>query len=255
MIFFAFLFGLIVGSFLNSILYRLRYGGNIVKERSHCPKCSHVLGVWDLIPLMSFLFLRGRCRYCKRPIEGQYFLVEFFTGLAFALIIARFGFFPLTVLHLSFLAYLFSMTSFLIIIFVYDLRYFLISDSVVLPAMMLAILGEFFILHQGWKELFVAALVGGGFFLLQHLVSRGKWVGEGDIRMGVLMGLILGLEKTLFALLLAYVFGALVGITLLALKKKALSSQIAFGTFLSSATWVSLLWGEDLITWYLKFFI
>lgn len=248
MVILVFILGLIIGSFLNCLIYRLHFGGNILTERSHCPRCKRVLGFWDLLPVLSFVFLKGRCRYCRQPIDWQYPLVELATAISFTLVYS-------TNYKLLNTSYELLITSFLLVIFVYDLRYYLILDKVTAPVMVIAVLGNIFLLKIAWLDLLIGAVIGGGVFFLQYVLSRGRWVGGGDIRLGILLGLILGWQKTLLALFLAYLFGAIIGIILIIGKKKTLSSQIPFGTFLALTTWLSLLWGEKLINWYLGLFL
>ena len=139
---------------------------------------------------------------------------------------------------------------FLLVIFVYDLKHYLILDAVTVPAMIFAFLANFY-LGLGLWNLILAGAIGSGFFSLQFFLSRGRWVGGGDIRLGVLMGLMLGWPQILTALILAYVSGSVVGVGLLLERKKQLSSRLPFGTFLSAATIAAMLWGENMLEWYL----
>lgn len=139
----------------------------------------------------------------------------------------------------------------LIIIFIYDLRWQLILDKITLPAMVIAF-GLNLWLGTSWFNLLLALGIGGGFFLMQYLISRGRWIGGGDIRLGALMGLMIGWPQIIVALILAYISGAVVGIGLLATGRKQWSSRVPFGAFLSAATVVVMLWGEEMLNWYLK---
>lgn len=241
------LLGLVVGSFLNAVIYRLHVGVSFMHGRSYCPFCKHDLGFLDLIPLFSFLFLKGKCRYCHKHISWQYPSVELGTMIAFLLIFWQFGLTPELFVYLLY-------SIFLILIFVYDLRYYLILDRVSLPAIGLALILSFFVLEVEIISLFIAGALGGGFFLLQFIVSKGKWIGGGDIRLGLLMGFMLGYPEVLIALFIAYVIGSLFGVTLILSGKKKWSSQVPFGTFLSLATFVSFFIGEYLVNYYLDLF-
>ena len=128
-----FLFGLLFGSFLNSVIYRLEIGGSFLKGRSYCPHCKHKLIWQDLIPVLSFLFLKGKCRYCQKPISWQYPLVELATGFIFLL-------FFLTSLNLNNFTYVYLliMSCFLIIVFVYDLKHYIIPDKIIYPAILVS---------------------------------------------------------------------------------------------------------------------
>jgi len=239
-----FIFGLAIGSFLNVVIYRFSKNQSIVFPPSRCPKCQTKIKFRDNIPLISFIILRGRCRSCREKISWQYPLVELATGLIFVLLHWHSG------LTLDFLRFaIFAV--FLLVIFVYDLKYYLILDRVAVPAMIIA-----FILNWlagfGPVNLILAGLAGSGFFALQYFVSSGRWVGGGDIRLGAVMGLMLGWPMLLVALFLAYLSGALIGVSLIVLGKKKMSSELPFGAFLAPATLVTLLFGLPLLSWYLN---
>ncbi|MDD2807461.1 MAG: prepilin peptidase [Patescibacteria group bacterium] len=241
---FIFIFGLVIGSFLNVVILRLEKAESFMSGRSRCPNCKHNLAWYDNIPLLSFIFLRANCRYCHTKISWQYPIVELATAVLFSLLYYKFDF---TDHFFSFLL----LTCFLIIIFVYDLKYYLIPDVVSIPAIIVALLLNIF-LHLSLTSVILGAIVGGLFFALQYWVSRGVWVGDGDIRLGILMGLILGFKILLVALFLAYLVGAMVGVSLLLVKKKQLSSALPFGPFLTLATFVAMIWGEKILFWYLN---
>lgn len=246
MIWLAFIFGLIIGSFLNALIWRIYVRRSVVKGRSICPECKHVLVAKDLVPLLSFVWQQGRCRYCHERISWQYPLVELSMAVAFAALVATFG--------LSWVGAWYAVVAcLLLLIFVLDFRYSIIPDSVSLP---LLVLGALSIWTTGlpWTDMLIGVGVGGGFFLLQWLVSRGKWIGDGDIRLGAAMGAMLGWKLLLVALFLAYVAGAMIGLILLVRGKKTMESKIPFGTFLAAATLVCLFWGNWLVGWYLGLF-
>ena len=252
---FIFIFGLFVGSFLNVVIYRLHRGEKFIRGRSKCLFCGHKLYLKDLVPLFSYLLLKGRCRYCQQPFSKQYFLVEFITGIVFSLIFLHL--FP----QQSFLNFdslvMFQMmawwiiASFLIIIFIYDAKYYLILDKVSIPAVFSAFIFNL-ILGSNILNLLFAGFIAGGFFLLQYSLSKGKWVGGGDIRLGFLMGIILGWPQVLTALFISYILGSIICIILLIARQKQWSDKIPFGTFLSLATIVTMLYGEVLVNWYLS---
>lgn len=262
MVFFIFIFGLIVGSFLNVIIFRLKNGGRIILDRSKCLYCKKELQVLDLIPVLSFLFFQGRCRYCNKKISWQYPLVELVTALSFLLIFLNIDFlkinFPVFALWgdiTLFLFFVFILSS-LIVIFVYDLRYYLIPDIILLPAiivvvaiLVLAVFSSYFFVLGN----FFGALVFSGFFLAQYLISKGKWVGGGDVKLGILLGLILGWKLALLCLFLAYIAGALVASVLILLKKKTRKDVIPFGPFLIASFLVCLFYGTPILIWYLSF--
>ena len=248
----AFLFGLIVGSFLNTLIYRLKEGQGFLWGRSFCPYCFHPLGFFDLLPILSFFLLKGKCRYCKNKISLQYPLVELFTGTLFFLITKKFLFF-LSFQNLLYLFWLFIIVSLLIAIFVFDLKFYIIPDKLIYPAIFLATLyplilnTRYFLLKTLPFSLGIAFL-----FLAIFLFSKGKWLGFGDVKLVFFMGLFLSFPKTILALFLAFSFGAIIGIGLIIFKKKSLKSEVPFAPFLITGTILALFWGENLINWYLS---
>lgn len=249
-----FIFGLCVGSFLNCVIYRLQTNEKIGMSRSHCVNCGHVLHWYDLIPLLSFLVLRGKCRYCGKPISIQYPLVEIATGVLFLFLI-----FPLVGQAGNFqnfaeIIYLLIISCFLIVIFVYDLKHYLILDKVIYPAIGIALAYQIinFQTNSLLYALF-AALLASGFFASIVFASRGKYMGAGDIKLGFLMGLLLSFPQILTGLFLAFLFGAIIGIGMIILKKKTLKSEVPFGPFLVAGTFIAMFWGEQILNWYLRF--
>ena len=266
MIFFIFIFGLIVGSFLNAVIHRLHTGESVVARHSRCPRCHHELSAADLIPLVSFALLRGRCRYCRKPISWQYPAVELATALSFILIYVSspspflppawgrnffFSFPPLVGgIEGGGLQFIASavFTCFLIIIFVYDLRHYLILDKIIFPAAALALL--YAILQDRLVEAFLGAAILAGFFGFLFIISRGRWIGFGDVKLGVFLGLLIPFPETLVLFFLAYLTGAVVGLLLIASRSKSLRSRLPFGTFLTFAAFVAMLYGNELVDWY-----
>lgn len=243
--FLFFILGAAVGSFLNVVVYRINIKKSFVKGRSFCPYCKKLIAWYDNIPLLSFILLAGKCRQCKKKISWQYVIVELITGLIFLLGFWRFG------LTWSLLAYC-VYVSFLIIIFIYDLKYYLILDKISLPAIVTALILNL-VLGFEISNLLLGATIGAGFFAFQYFISKGRWVGDGDIRLGALMGLMLGWRSLLVALLIAYVIGAVYGLVVIFLGKKQLKSELPFGPFLTFGTLVALLFGPQIIDWYLNF--
>jgi len=263
--FFIFLLGLDVGSFLNCVIYRLEINQSFLTGRSFCPDCKHKLSWYDLIPVFSFLVLKGKCRYCQKPISWQYPFVELATGLLFLLIFNfQFSisneFLIFNFQNLLVTGYLLLITCFLIIIFVYDLKHYIIPDKVIFPAIFVSgiwyfVSSIFFNLYTGYEILntIYSAIGAALFFLIIVLVSRGNWMGIGDIKLAFLMGFFLGFPRILFALFSAFLFGAIMGIGLIILKRKSLKSEIPFGPFLITGTILALFFGEKIMNWYLNY--
>jgi len=269
-----FIFGAAVGSFLNVVICRLETEEGMVKGRSHCPKCGQTLRWHDLIPIVSFFMLRGRCRACKEKISWQYPIVEVAAGLLFLLIIfnpptplLKGGAGGLDFIALCFLLYV---TCSLIVIFVYDLRHYIIPDVVLFPAVGAAVAYRIFeiffnpptpLLKGGAGGLaqlapfLFSALGAAAFFLFLVLVTRGRGMGRGDVKLALLLGLILGWPDILLALFLAFCLGALVGLGLIAAGRKTMKSQIPFGPFLIAGTLLAVFFGPAIIDYYFRFFI
>jgi len=242
--------GLAIGSFLNVVIGRLRSGETGWRRRSRCPDCHAVLRPSELVPVVSFLALRGRCRSCGKSISWQYPMVELSTMLLFLTAFwlrggdaaALGGGLFMVIRDWIFIAGL-------TIVFVVDLRDMVVFDSVTLPLIVIAFLLN---LAAGADpvNLFLAALAGAGFFLFQYVISRGRWIGGGDIRIGGMMGMMLGFPGVLLALFASYVIGALAALGLLAAGKARWSGQMAFGTFLSVGTLLALFFGQPIMAWY-----
>ncbi len=263
-----FFLGLVVGSFLNVVILRTKKGTSPLKGRSACERCAVKLGPTDLIPLVSFCMLRGRCRTCSVGLSAQYPLVEFATGMLFLL--AYWNVFPQGLFDASIsmssvfsLVRLWTFISVLMILFVYDFRWFLVPTSIVIPAAVLAYLGNsiFYsssiaclndfsftcLLQISWIHYLLGALVGGLFFTVQYMVSGGRWVGEGDIYLGALIGAMLGFPLILLSLFIAYMVGSLVSVVLLLFFRYTMKSALPFGPFLTGAAIVVLVYQEPLL--------
>jgi len=260
-LFSIFIFGLIIGSFLNAFIYRL-HEGKTMMGRSFCPKCFKTIHWYDNIPVFSFLFLKGSCRHCKKKISWQYPLVEIVTALIFVVALyvelGKFNLFQGQLINLDFefIITLFRdlfLISILIIVFVYDLRWYIIRDEVVLPATVLIFILNLFLGVVWWKMLFYG-IIGLSFFLVQFWVSKGRWVGGGDIFLGLLIGIALPWPGFLVAIMLSYFIGSFVGLGLIVFGKKKMESQIPFGPFLVLGTIATLFFEEGLVDFYLKLF-
>ena len=253
--FYFFIFGLIFGSFLNCVIYRLEEGKSFLKGRSFCPHCQHPLSFYDLIPLFSFFFLRGKCRYCQNKISLQYPLVEFFTGLLFSLIFLKFS------LNFQVLIYNLTICCLLILIFVFDLKHYLIPDQLIFGGTFLALIYQIFKIYNfgNWNlsQIFNLglAILPSFFFLTIILISKEKWMGFGDFKLAIFLGLFLEFPKILVSLFISFLIGGIIGLGLVLTKKKNLKSEIPFAPFLVSGTFLTLFFGEKLIDWYLNLFL
>lgn len=252
----VFAFGLLIGSFLNVVILRMNTGRTVVKGRSKCARCNQALAWHDLIPVISFLGLRGKCRQCRTPISFQYPIVELVTGIVFVVLYAQLVM-PFFFDGFAWMSFAFScvIAGLLIVITVYDLMHKIIPDSVVYPFILLAI-GSIV-----WKAIYfpgfavLPALFGGvvvalPFFLLWFF-SKGKLMGFGDVKLALGMGWLLGLSGGLAALLLSFWFGGAIGLILLAISRKhSLRSEVPFAPFMIAAVFVVGVWGLTSSTLY-----
>jgi len=277
---FIFLFGLAVGSFLNSIIWRLSINKSFLfastkkrklkrgflglfnkkLARSYCPKCKHELRAEDLIPILSFILLKGRCRYCQKKISFQYPLVELATGLLFVIIYLvnkKYLFYGNDYFWFFNFLFLFFISSLLVIIFVYDFKHYIIPDKIIYPAIIVTTIwylasNLFFKSSTSYNlsNVIYSALGSASFFLVIVVVSQGKWMGVGDVKLAFLMGLLLGFPNILVALFLAFFIGAVVGVMLVLAGRKTLKSEVPFGPFLVLATFLAMFFGLQIIDFY-----
>jgi prepilin signal peptidase PulO-like enzyme (type II secretory pathway) len=260
-----FIFGLIIGSFLNAVIYRTYIAENLF-GRSFCPHCKKQIRWYDNIPLLSFVFLRGECRDCKKKISWQYPLLELSMGIAFALIGNYFFFLfePLSWLQTGFYLAVFSL---LAVIFVYDFLYmeipmiiFWITLGVSIAYLLIfdwlnfnSFMGIFSL--QIFSGMLAGAIAFTLFFILVS-VSKEKWMGMGDAYLAFLAGLIVGWPFVIFSLVLAFGIGAIFGLVLISTKKKTMKSQIPFAPFLILGIFITLILPQifPMIRYFLPFY-
>lgn len=260
-----FVSGLLVGSFLNVLVYRLNTAESFVGGRSHCPKCKTIIPWYDNIPLISFILLKFRCRYCQEKISWQYPLVEAGTGLMFAFVSWKFFILEDSRTWLATFYYL-AISSSLITILVYDYLYMEIPGLVLWPTIGFSVLYN---LTADWARAgmitsplatltysgALAAFLAFLFFFLLSSLSREKWMGMGDAYLAILIGLILGWPQVLLGLFLAFAIGSLYGLLLIALKKKSMKSQVPFAPFLVMGTFITIFFYGPILEWYTSLFI
>ena len=251
------LVGLVLGSFVNAAVWRIKNKKDLLMGRSECTHCHHVLAPSDLIPVLSWLSLGGKCRYCHKPIHWQYPLVEL--GLA-AYFVASLSFWPFgfvgTVPILEFTLWLLAGIP-LAILFVYDIRWLTLPDKVTFPLIGLGVaMTILHILTASSVNDFLVNLCGSlailsGFYLVLYLFSQGRWVGLGDVKLGVGLALLLcDWRLALLAFFLANLIGTVVSIPGLVLKKLQRSSRIPFGPFLILGFVIAGLAGQDILQWF-----
>jgi leader peptidase (prepilin peptidase)/N-methyltransferase len=244
--FIVFLFGLVFGSFFNVCISRIPAKESLLTP-SHCPKCHRAIKLYGNIPVLSYLFLRGRCRHCKEKISFQYPLVELLTAAVFTLLFYSFG---MTLLFVKYAV----VASLLIIISFIDMKTQEIPDGLVVFGL---ITGLLFTLPYHFKAAifdgFLGFLLGGGFFLLIAVASRGG-MGGGDIKLMAVLGLWFGWKSILMISLLSFVIGAFVSLLLLTTRIKSRKDSIPFGPFIALGAMLVILCGNDLLAWYMKMF-
>jgi leader peptidase (prepilin peptidase)/N-methyltransferase len=259
---FIFIIGISVGSFLSVVIYRIREGKKgIFLGRSLCLHCKKILSVRDLIPLFSYLFLKGKCRYCLKKITPHYLFLELTAGLVFLFIFLKFPFivengtFSNFVLDFQMLAkflfYLLCSTLF-IGIFFYDLQYMEIPDIFLFSLLFITLIGGL-VFNGNIIDLLIALGISLVFFGGQILLSKGKWLGEGDLYLGLSMAFLLGWKLLLIAIILTYLLGAFVSVFLIIGKHLKGKSKVPFAPFMVMGSFATLFIGEQLLQWYLTF--
>lgn len=237
-----FIFGICIGSFLNVVIYRLPHQESIAAGHSHCTSCGHTLAWYDLFPLFSYLFLRGRCRYCQAKISFRYPAVEFLTGALFVLVFMKYG------LTLALLKYLF-LSALLIAVAFIDIDTYIIPNSLVLTGLVGGVLLSLLTRDVTPLAAILGLAITGGFLLLVVMISNGG-MGGGDMKLAAVTGLFLGWPLGPLGLFLGICTGGIYSIFLLISGKKGRKDPIPFGPFIVLGTVISMLCGQGLLAWY-----
>lgn len=243
-----FLLGLLFGSFFNVAGLRIPQKQSIITPPSHCPACRRRLTPRELIPFVSYLASRGRCRTCKAVISPIYPIMELVTGLCFALVFHKYGWSAETLMGLLF-------TALLAIITVSDLAYRLIPDKVILPFLILFLLLRLILPSEySYANHLIGIAVGFGLFLLLAVLSRGG-VGGGDIKLYAVVGLFLGTPLLLLSIFFSTLAGTVYGVLLMLAKGAGRKTEIPFGPFIALGSMIAFLYGESVIDWYVYSFL
>lgn len=239
------IFGLVFGSFYNVVGLRVPKNESIAFPPSHCTKCDRQLTALDLVPVFSYLFLRGRCRSCGEKIHWVYPLMEAITAALFAISFWQLGFQPELIIALIFV-------SLLVIITVSDIAYMLIPDKVLLPVGIVLLALRLFIPLDPWWDALLGAAVGFGILLLIAIVSKGG-MGGGDIKLFFVIGLVLGTSGTLMTLFFASLIGAIVGSIQLRVRNQDRKTPVPFGPSIALGAVITYFWGDAMLNWYMNF--
>ncbi len=242
----ALLFGTVIGSFLNVCIYRIPRHEEIVYTPSHCMACGQPIKWYDLVPVISFLHLRGRCRQCGTTLSKQYPLVEFINGLAYMGLYLIYG----LTLQWVIAASLFSA---LLVIAVIDYYHMIIPNGMVIYLAITHILYVVVVSHHYTKSI-AGFVVITGVMMAIYLLSRGN-LGLGDVKLMAVCGILLGWYNSLLALSIGAVLGSVIGLTLIGMKRASFKQAIPFGPFLCTGIMIAFLYGDDLVTWYLQFIL
>lgn len=245
MYFFIFFLGIFVGSFLNVFADRLPRDEGFINGRSHCEKCKKELAWYDMIPLLSFVLLKGKCRYCHTQLSWYYPITELTTGMLFAGTFFFIGDGNINSIIIINIIYYLFLVSCLIVVFFADLKYGIIPDKVVFPAILVSFFFLLFTSEVGIVNHILSAVGASLFFLMLFLITKGRGMGFGDVKFAFLMGLVLGFPKIVVSLYIAFLTGAVVGIMLILWRrKKIFGTAIPFGPFLVLGTIIAIFWGE-----------
>lgn len=244
-----FIFGLVMGSFVNVCIHRLPREESVVTPPSHCPSCGKGIRPYDNIPLISFMLLLGRCRFCRTPISIRYFLVELIHGGGALLILRQFGFSPESLVYFLFFAALITITCI-------DLDHQIIPDLITLPGIGIGLIASSTLLPSGPVNAIIGLLLGGGLFYLVAILSvallKKEGMGGGDIKLIAMIGAFLGWKAVLLTIFIAALFGSVIGLFLIGVKGRNRAEPIPFGPFLALGAMISLFWGHLLLQIYLS---
>lgn len=243
------LYGIIIGSFLNVCIYRIPKNESVVKVNSHCMSCGNRIKWYDLVPLASFLILRGKCRYCKTKLSWQYPIVEFSTGVLYALIAVFVGFDSVDSIIKTVLYCLCS--SALLALSVIDWRSFEIPIAF---NIFIGILGIIRLLTdlEHWYVYIIGLFSVSGFLYILYIITNGRGIGGGDVKLMAAAGLLVGWKYILLSLVLGCVLGSVIHLALMKIQNK--ERVLAFGPYLSAGIFISMIMGDQIISWYLNTF-
>lgn len=240
--------GIVLGSF-SKVLADRSLNNKSFWGRSYCPACKHKLTWYDLFPIFSYLFLKGKCRYCQKKIGIEYPVIEVVMGILVGLLFWQSSFNLTLILSTFFIVIL-------VTLFLTDIKEMLIPDRIIVPSLIIGIFLKLIssIINSSYLPFVYAVLTGLGiglFFYSLIIITRGKGMGGGDVKLGAFIGLMLGFPNGILAIFLAFFIGAIFSIGLIILRKKHFGQVIPFGPFLVIGSLLMLYWGQEIMNWYL----
>lgn len=236
------LYGVVIGSFLNVLALRLPLKESVTLKRSHCMTCGHTLSWYELFPLFSYIFLGGKCRHCKSKISIQYPIVEGANGVLYVILFLVHGISVETILYCL-------CASALLALSIIDWRTQEIPVGFNIFILLLGLVRLVTDLGN-WSQYVIGLFAVSGFLFLLFLITKGRGIGGGDIKLMAATGLLLGWQLNIIAFLLGCIIGSIIHLTLMAIKKA--NRVLAFGPYLSMGVYIAMIWGEQLVSWYLS---
>ncbi len=248
---YLFVIGACIGSFLNVCIYRLPEEKSIISPPSHCPFCKNKLKWYHNIPILSYIFLRGKCAYCNKKISIIYVIVELLSGISLIVNYHFYGF--------SFNFFFYSIFIFLLLIVIFaDIKYMIIPDEISIGGTIIGFIFSFFPTSINWKQSLLGILIGGGILLFiiisYYFITKKEGMGGGDVKLLAMIGAYLGPKSIFFVIFFGSFLGVLIGVPFMLLKGKDRNLQIPFGPFLSVAAIIYLYFGDKIINLYLNLF-
>lgn len=238
---FLFVIGLVFGSFVSAISYRLPLGISFVSGRSFCPKCKHKISWYDNIPLLSFIILGGKCRHCGKQISYRYPIIELFTALGFILI---YSFGQGRTLSISLLLFVFIVLE---VIFIIDLEHRVIFDGLTYLLFVFFLITFLFVKDQNFYLNLLTGFTLSLFLLFLNLLTKGRGMGLGDVKLALPLGFFLGFPLGVLWIFISFLTGAILGVILILVGKTKFGKQVPFGPFLIFSFWLVFLFGESLV--------
>ncbi|MDW7643682.1 MAG: prepilin peptidase [Desulfuromonadales bacterium] len=248
---YAFILGAVIGSFLNVCIYRVPAGESVISPPSRCPQCGAGIRWYQNIPILSWIFLRGRCASCRTPIPWRYPAVEALTGGLFLLVLWTFELQAATLVYWLFAALL-------VVITFIDLDHQIIPDVISLPGIPIGFVCTFFVPWLSWADSLLGILIGGGSLylvaFLYELLTKKEGMGGGDIKLLAMIGAFLGWKAVFPVIFFSSLLGTLVGVPVMLIQKADSRLAIPFGPFLALGALICLFWGYEILSWYLSLF-